>query len=152
MKNATLMTVLGLAILVGGTAGSWAASDRGAGPRHSFEDLDANGDGQLTQAELDGHMQARFAQADTNGDGRLSKDELQARGSSRASKRADKMIERLDANGDGGLSLEEMRQGRGGAMFERADADGDGAISKAEFDEARANAKGHHKRKSTTEQ
>ena len=83
-----------------------------------------------------------------NGDGALSRDELIARSEARIETRVDRMLERLDTDGDGQLSQAEMeearegrgfRHGRGGPnperMFERFDADGDGSVTQAEFDE-----------------
>lgn len=120
-------------------------------PRITFEELDLNGDGFVTEDDMAAHAAARFEAADSNGDGVLSTDELEAaalkRMQERAAGQAGKMIERRDANGDGVLSPDEMapRKDRGARMFERADADGDGKISKAEFDAARE--KMHERRK-----
>ncbi len=152
MKNAVLMTSLTAAILVAGTIESGASDGTGKGhhgPRHSFEELDANADGKITPEEMAGHRQAMFAAADTDGDGVLSRDEMMARAQERAAKRAERAVERMldrhDADGDGALSAGEMREARSGRMFMHADADGDGAISKAEFDEMRDRHGGGHK-------
>ena len=48
-------------------------------------------------------------------------------------KKLERMMERLDSNGDGRLSSSEFAE-RGARMFERLDDDGDGAISRAEID------------------
>ncbi|WP_299843269.1 calcium-binding protein [uncultured Roseovarius sp.] len=148
MKNTVLITSLGLAIIAGGAV---ASGDKAGGmkhrPQHSFEELDANGDGKLMQEEMAAHMQARFEGADANGDGVLSKDELLARINERMAKRAEKyaahMLERRDANGDGALDMEEMKSRRDGKMFARMDADQDGAVTKEEFEAMRAKHKGH---------
>ena len=118
------------------------AAGPGKHERPSFEQLDINGDGKITQDEMKARGEARFKEADANGDGMLSQDELAAKGSERAAKHAAKMIERHDTDGDGQLSQDEMKSGmkgkkghdRGAKMFEKADTDGDGGISKAEFD------------------
>lgn len=146
MKNSVLIASLGLAIIAGGAvASSDKAGARDHRPHHSFEELDANGDGKLMPEEMAAHMQARFEGADTNGDGALSKDELRARVEERMAKRADKyvdhMLERHDANGDGALTMDEMKPRDEGKMFARMDADQDGAISKEEFESMRAKAK-----------
>ena len=88
--------------------------------------------------------EARFANTDTDGDGFLSVTELEAAGSERAKKRAARMIERLDADQDGKLSLAEMKQTRRdpARLFERLDTDNSGGISEEEFQEARAHRKG----------
>ena len=51
------------------------------------------------------------------------------------SQRAERMISRLDQNGDSLVSLEEfqMRRGRGSGMLERADTDDDGVVTIAEI-------------------
>ncbi len=152
MKNGPLMTSLTLAILAGAATQGVAAGDGAMmphhGPRHSFEELDANGDGMLTRAEMAVHMQARFAQADADGDGKLSREELSARMESEQKKRRtwmlDRMIQQHDANGDGALSPEEMRSGRAAKMFAELDADGDGAVSQTEFEARRAMHKHGH--------
>lgn len=138
-----------------GVAATDAQAKRGpeGGPRASFETLDTDSNGQITQAELDAHRAAQFAERDTNGDGKLTADEMAMEGKDRQAKRIEKMIERLDANDDGGVSLEEMaefkprRGGEKGMM--RFDTNEDGMISKAEFDEASAKMgeRGHGKKK-----
>lgn len=138
MKYTVRLTALSIALLVGGM--TMSASANGRGP--DFDTLDANGDGQLTQAELSAHGEARFAAADGNGDGALSLEELQAMRMKGAEKRAARMMKHLDANEDGQLTQDEMKSGRRGGdraarMFQHADADGDGAISKEEFDTAK---------------
>lgn len=146
------------AILVGFAAQAATPETTGGkrgGERPSFEQLDANKDGQLTQDELMAPMTARFGTMDTNGDGELSSDEIAAAGNERAKRRADKMIERLDADKNGTISADEMKtrmsEGRRGKMFERLDADDNGTISAEEFAkiEKRMGKKGgkHGKRK-----
>lgn len=122
------------------------------GERASFEDLDANADGEVSLAEIQAHGAARFAEADADGDGALSAEEMLAQADARREGRIERMIERLDENGDGLLQqaeLEAARQGRRGpdpaAMFERLDADESGGISQEEFETAReARGGGRH--------
>lgn len=147
MKNLMILSALATSIALGGAVQGMAASGDGKGPRHSFEDLDTNADGQLTKEEMQAHMQGRFDEADSNGDGVLSLEEMQAHAAAKAAERAGRMIEHLDKDGDGGVSFEEMQARRGGGkMFERADTDGDGAITKAEFDAAREKMREMHAR------
>ncbi len=114
------------------------------GSRIDFETLDADGNGEITQAELTAQAEARFAEADTNGDGNLSVEELTARAEGKSQERMErriaKMIERRDANGDGVLSAEEMRpdESRAERRFDKLDADDNGSISKEEFETAMA--------------
>ncbi|NBB53475.1 hypothetical protein GVN24_34950 [Rhizobium sp. CRIBSB] len=76
-----------------------------------LERLDANGDGVVTAAELEGAEGGRggrmVARADQNGDGRVTRDEVIA--STRAAFRL------MDSNGDGKVTEEERPQfGQGG--------------------------------------
>jgi len=73
-----------------------------------FESYDSNGDGNLTQAEIDETRNARLAAFDADGNGSLSLDEYQA------------------------LWLDAMRE-RMVDRFQDLDDDGDAAVTKEEF-------------------
>jgi Ca2+-binding EF-hand superfamily protein len=106
-----------------------------------FEQFDANQDGRLTQAEIDQVRQSRLAEFDQNGDGSLSLEEYQALwvAAMRESmvdrfqahdddgdgmvtaeefgEPFDRIVSRLDQNGDGELTADEIQrrgEGRGG--------------------------------------
>ncbi len=118
-----------------------------------FDTIDANKDGNITEAEFEAHRTAEFTAADTNGDGMLSSDELAqqhlARMSAKAAERSARMIENLDDNGDGSLSLDEMYQTVRERGFARMDRDDDGTISKDEAEGAMerfAEGRRHHRR------
>ncbi|MEP5761651.1 MAG: calcium-binding protein [Litoreibacter sp.] len=117
--------------------------------RASFEQLDSDGDGALTAAELAAHAATRFEAADTDNDGNLSSAELLAaettRKAERAERRIERMIERRDENGDGVLSAAELTpsEDRATKRFERMDANDDGSISEEEFKEASKRGRGH---------
>lgn len=124
----------------------------GKGARINFEEVDTNSDGEITKAEMQAHAGKRFASSDTNSDGFIDRTEIIAKASTRAAeraqKRADRMLERLDANDDGKLSQEEMANTkRGNKLFERADADDSGSISKAEFEAMKKHRKGRKGKK-----
>lgn len=149
----SILAVAGLSALV--ALSPVNAATKG-GERMSFEQLDANNDGALTEAELAAHATARFTAADTDGDGFLSADELtassQKRNSERAAKRLERLMEHRDANNDGKLSAEEMApsQDRAAKRFERADKNDDGTLSAEEFEAAskhggKRGKKGGHK-------
>lgn len=148
MKHSSFIAVI---VAVAGVAVSGAALAKGGGhhgPKMSFEEIDADGNGEVTKAELDALKDARFAAADSNGDGVLSLEEMQVRAQDQAAKRAARMLERFDKNGDGGLSKDELPQPRrAGKMFDRMDGDGSGSISKQEFEEARMNHGGKRRHK-----
>lgn len=123
------------------TAGSALAKPNDRGPRIDFDQIDSNGDGQVTREEAEQFHSERFAKIDANGDGFLSLEELTADAATRAAQRADKMMQRMDSDGDGLLSEEDLAQGpRAGRMFDRLDQDDDGIITKTEFEEARKHA------------
>ncbi|MCF6231813.1 MAG: calcium-binding protein [Rhodobacteraceae bacterium] len=105
----------------------------------SFEALDTDGNGQITQPELQAMGAARFDNTDTDGNGVLSAGELTARAQQHVGKRVTGMIERLDIDGDGVLSRDEMpRPRQAGRMFAHFDEDGSGGISEQEFNQAKA--------------
>lgn len=112
------------------------------GDRPDFATLDTDGDGALTLEELQGAAAAQFAKVDTDGDGLLSADELTAARAEAAEARVARMVERLDTNEDGGISLAELQVVRRGGdqmserMFGRIDADDNGTISAEEFEQA----------------
>jgi Ca2+-binding EF-hand superfamily protein len=143
MTKAHTLTAALIAALLATTAVSAAPGGDRAGLRGGpdFTQLDTDGDGSLTAADLAAAAEDRFARADTDADGRITQDEWQAAAEARAAdrdtRRAQAMLERRDANGDGALTLEELTSGdRAARMLSRLDTDGDGAVSQAEFDAA----------------
>ncbi|MAM62839.1 EF-hand domain-containing protein [Maritimibacter sp. UBA3975] len=134
----------------------------------AFAELDANGDGQITQDDLTQRAGERFSQADADGDGAVTLAELTEAGIARFEERHDarmgmaapgavpgrpsdaqvraraedmagRLLARADADKSGTLEAGEMTGGRGmDRLFDRADADGDGAVTEEEFETARA--------------
>jgi Ca2+-binding EF-hand superfamily protein len=136
MKTAIFAGTIGM-IVIGALAGAVMAREHGQ-TRPSFAALDGDGDGQLTKQELSAHRAARLAQLDTDGDGTITRDELIAPMMQQATRRADRMMDRMDGNKDGQLSPDEMMAAQDGArmfdrMFDRMDSNEDGTISSAEF-------------------
>lgn len=113
------------------------AQGMGRGPQQvPFAELDANGDGEVTQAEMQAHGQARFDAADTNRDGHLDVAELEARAEGHAKRFVGVLMARADTNGDARLTLDEMRNAmpQRHAVFDDMDTDGSGGLSQAEMD------------------
>ncbi len=146
------LTLLALATILAGSVATIALAERMHGqdamPMLKFDEIDADKDGKVTAEEFAAYRTAEFTKADTNADGQLNAEELAARHlaemTARAADMSAKMIDRMDANGDGLVSAEELENGpRPVSMFERLDTDYDGAISK---DEAAAmmKMKGRH--------
>lgn len=137
-------TVVAVLALMGATLGSAALAERGMGGMgghegrgpmllEMFDAIDTNTDGKVTQDELAAHRAAEFAAADTNSDGALSAEELQAHMMAQMlARRSAQMIENMDDDGNGSLSVEEMGEGPMAGNFARIDTDNDGAISKEE--------------------
>lgn len=129
--------ILGSTLIAAPMAYAQGGADRSA---PTFEQLDADGDGAVTEAEMQAYRAARFAEMDADGNGSLSADELTTAAEQRRANRAARMIERVDADGDGELSAEELAEvgnKRRGGGFGRMDADNDGSVTKAEFDAAK---------------
>ena len=131
------------------------ARDHGAS-RPDFSQLDANGDGQITQVEVKAFGATQFAEVDTDGDGSLTLEELTARAKAdrakKMGKRAKRMLKRLDSDGNGTIELAEMEQMKlGQRMFVRMDENEDGVISQEEFDAMRGKRDRKAKRQSSDE-
>ena len=146
MKKVAIFTLTATAIL----ASAPAMARQHGGPRPDFSQLDANGDGQITQAEVKAFGAAEFAKADADGDGSLTLEELTARAKTdrvrKMDKRAKRELKRLDSDGNGTIELAEMEEKQGGMrMFDRMDENEDGVISQEEFDAKKG--KRHRKEK-----
>jgi Ca2+-binding EF-hand superfamily protein len=140
-----ILGVVGAAMAVTAGAAVMAQGKHDDHKRPIFEEVDADGDARITRDEMQARAAARFAEADGNGDGAIDRDEMLAMTSARAEKRVDRMLRRIDTDGDGKVTEAEMRQMRDkrmGKMFKRMDKDGDGGLSKEEF--AQTHRKGHH--------
>ena len=157
MKRTYLITGLTLLSLAAGSGVALAHGMKGERggmggmgggmPMIQFEEADADGDGKVTREEAAAHARAKFDAADTDGNGRLSDAEIRAAVEKRAEearqrrfeRMATRMIERMDSDGDGEVSFDEMPGQRSmqDRMFDRLDSDGDGAVSDAEMRAAR---------------
>lgn len=135
LANLHIVTLAGL-IALGGTAVLAKGGDAAA----MFGEIDADGNGEITQAEVKTHAEARFTAADTNGDGALDAAEMQAARTERGGKKSQRMLEKYDADKSGALDAAELekaandRGGKGGdRRMKRMDADGDGKLTMAEM-------------------
>ena len=142
-----------------------------------FEKMDLTRDGRLDQADRSAHQSQRFGKLDADGNGEVSKAEMQTAKEARTAKMAERRTQReargaermdrrfamLDQDGSGGVSQAEMdaareqrgetrgqrgdraeargmRGGKKGGMHmmkglvRQADSDGDRVVTRAEFD------------------
>lgn len=134
------LLILGVAAATIAAGGAALAGDRGG---HRWESLDADGDGEVTLSEMDARQQEMFTAADADGNGAISEEEMKAfhRG-----KRAGRHAKYLgDANGDGVVSRAEY-DAHAASRFDKLDADGDGMLSDEEIANGRHHRRGHGRR------
>lgn len=93
-----------------------------------LEQFDTNGDGAISQDEIDAVRAGELAEYDTNGDGTLSLEEYQAYWMARFYERMVDAFQRLDANGDGEITAEEFNAGLANIVA-RLDRNGDGVLN-----------------------
>lgn len=75
----------------------------------------------------------KFVAADANKDGKLSKDEVDVCVNKRADKKAEELLQKMDVNGDGFLTKDELKGKNLQKMgFADADTNADGKLSKDE--------------------
>lgn len=73
-----------------------------------FKQIDANGDGSISQEEIDTFRAAKVAAADLNKDGALSLEEFDTLYRELTRTRMVRAFQNLDSDGDGVISAEEM--------------------------------------------
>jgi hypothetical protein len=109
-----------------------------------FATLDADGDGAITEADIEARAAARFAQADADGSGGLTAAEMVAMAEiirqEQMAARLSERLARIDDSADGEIQIEELtaRAPSPVHFFDRFDSDNDGAISTAEYEAGKA--------------
>ncbi len=111
------------------------------GPALNFDAVDADKDGKISPDEITAWRTAQAKAVDTNADGKLSVDELAAMRlkemTTAATDQAQKMVDRLDTDGDKMLSAAELvAPPMPVNLFDKVDTNKDGFIDKAEADAA----------------
>lgn len=118
------------------------ARGKRGGPRgqRQFSRMDTNGDGQISPGEFSAALPNApadlFTKLDTNKDGQLSPDELRGLRRQMATVMRQKMIERLDTDHNGSLSLAELQAAypkMTAEQFNRLDRNGDGQLTADEL-------------------
>ncbi len=145
MKTRTkTLTAIAVAAALGGTAlaGASYAGHRGGGhgmgfldkgqlavsAMEMFEAVDADGDGRLTQAEIDKALDDRHAAHDANGDGNLSLEEFAGLWHETTRPLTVRVFQMLDTDGDAIVTRTEYDRPLAG-IVERLDRDRDGSLS-----------------------
>ncbi|MBW3243680.1 EF-hand domain-containing protein [Epibacterium sp. DP7N7-1] len=103
----------------------------------SFDEVDMNSDGGLSQQEVRNYVDKRSRGVDFNRNGQVDATEIAEFVPSMNERQAANYIELMDRDGDDELSYDEMAQDVP-MLFKMADADGDGKVSRAEFDATQA--------------
>lgn len=125
--NAILTLLVPAALLFAAPQG---APEGRSGKKAKMQQLDTDGNGTLSAAEVEGTPLAeRFASIDANRDGQLSRDEMKA---AHQARKAERFAAR-DANGDGSLSKAEVEGSKLAKHFARIDANGDGSLTPEEM-------------------
>lgn len=149
-RNNVLRTLLtGTCLLATTAAGTAFAQD--ADSNALFKKLDSNGDGQISQQEMQNLPtlvhQKKFDEADSNHDGKVSSEEFMAQ----VKQHAEHMFKRLDKNGDGMIEADEADQARGvghhmsgDRVFRHMDNNDNGSVSRSEWDKAVAAWQARH--------
>ena len=136
MKIARLSILAAASLIATGTGVALALET--AKGRMTFEQLDVDGSGEITQEDLEMLPDARFAEMDADGSGDINEAEFVAAAQVRAGQAAARMFARLDADGDGVLSQDALaaRGHHGGRLraVMRLDADDSGGVSAEEFE------------------
>ena len=116
----------------------------GEGPRFEemFKRADADNNGTITFEEFAAAGTERFTGADADGDGNITVDEIVGQMErEQHQRRAERMIERFDANDDGQVSLAEIEDHQR-KMFALADRDTSGSIEADELPKHRVDRDG----------
>jgi len=132
----TSLAVAGTLFLVGSSFAERGFGPLGLGPMDGpgnqiLKTVDVNGDGKLSQEEIDTAVNDRFAKFDADANGNLSLTEFEALWADITKPMAVRAFQFLDPDGDAALSKAEIDERFGGivAEFDRND---DGVLSRAD--------------------
>jgi len=121
-------SMTGAAAFAGQAAPADQGAPRGGGRGGMMMRADTNGDGMISRAEFMAQADARFARMDKNGDGVITADEM----GGMASRGPGGGLMAADTNHDGKISRAEF-EAQAAAHFAKLDANGDGQISPDEM-------------------
>ena len=107
-----------------GHHGGWS----GARSERMFEQFDANGDGVITQVEIDEVRSSRLAEFDADNDGSLTLEEYQVLWMDAMRPRMVDQFQAHDDDGDGRVTVEEFGE-RYSSLVPRLDRNDDGQVT-----------------------
>ncbi len=110
-----------------GMMGHGPGGHGGAMVREMLASVDTNGDGALSQEEIDAAVNARFAEFDADNSGGLSLEEFQALWAEITRPIAVRAFQFLDPDGDANIAREELAD-RFGSVVARFDRNDDGVL------------------------
>ncbi len=146
MTTHTKIAIAGAGMARGGFGHhGWHGGGHFGGARAMLmEQIDANQDGKLTQAEIDESLRGRMAGADANGDGRLDLEEFQPLLVEIMRPRIVDGFQFLDADGDAVITMEEIERPVS-KIVSRLDRNDDGELTEDELQRRhRGWGRGHH--------
>ena len=93
-----------------------------------FAEVDQDGDGSITQADIDAYLEAQRTGADADGDGAVSLAEFEAIWLEQTRQAMTRTFQGLDADASGEITEAELSE-RFGGVVARMNRDGDGALT-----------------------
>ena len=138
-------------LLLGGLAALETAQSQGRfgqmGMRSAerFDRFDGNGEGIITQAEVDAIQKERFERFDADGNGLMSLEEYEPLWQELNRSRMVDRFQRFDDDGNGGIALEEFER-RSSNFVVRLDENNDGEVTVNEMASSRRGMRGRSRR------
>lgn len=133
MKKSTSLALAFMTLATTAASAADGAGNRAERFKQRFEKADANASGDITFEEFAAAMNSRITGADTDKDGKMTVGEIASEiDRMRSERRAKRIVERFDVNGDGVLTAEEIRS-RQMKRFALLDRNDDGKLEPQEM-------------------
>lgn len=129
IMRTAILGALALTLMAGATLANEPYLPRS---EKSLQRLDTNKDGRIERDEIKPRMAKRFAVVDANGDKNVTVAEIDAMLQKRLEARRTRMLELMDSNKDGSITTAEFDR-VADSMFDKADTDHNGGVDLAEL-------------------